>query len=60
MIEQTSVANKTFEDTIKYKKLRSQKQINVCDVIADCDIDKLAELILERNKEKKFPNLNKK
>ena len=60
IIEQTSVANKTFEDTITYKKVTSKKQINLCDVIADCDIDKLAELILERNNEKKFPSLNKK
>ena len=49
----TSVA-----DNIKTEN--TKKQFSLCEKVIDCDIEKIADLLAERDKEKKFPNINTK
>ena len=45
---------------LKYKTLKSfeiQNTKNICDDINDCDIDKIAEILIEKGKNKPFPNI---
>ena len=39
-------------NTVKTKNMK-----NICDGIKDCDIDKIAELLINRGKNKPFPNI---
>ena len=43
------------EKTIKTDK--SEKNISICNQIKDCDIDKITELLIKKNKDKGFPDI---
>jgi len=49
--------NKVSETFIS---LKSGKQTSLCDEIADCDIDKIFELLIKEGGEKSFPNITSK
>jgi len=53
--------NKTKEknnQTESFQVIRSDIQLSVCENIKNCDIDKIAELLIKKGKEKDFPIIN--
>jgi hypothetical protein len=57
-----SITKKTSINKIKKKTsinlLKSEKKKNICDEIKDCDIDKIAELLKKKGKDKPYPNIS--
>ena len=43
-----------------FQSIKSKNQVSLCDKIQDCDINKIAELLSERNNKKKYPNISAK
>ena len=41
-----------------YDSVKSENQLSVCENVKDCDIDKIAELLIKKGKEKDFPNIS--
>ena len=35
----------------------SENQVRICEGIKDCDIDKITELLIEKGRQKKFPDI---
>ena len=61
----TKITNQIIDDKkIKrnetFKSTRSKNQIPVCKKIEDCNIDKIAELLIKKGKKKDFPNITSK
>ena len=57
--------NTRLEDTnIKKNKeidiVKSKAQVSVCDAMPDCDIDKIAELLIKKGNEKAYPDITSK
>lgn len=49
------------KDSIKldtYKSVKSKNNTSLCDTIKDCDIDKIADLLIKKNNKKDFPNIS--
>ena len=40
-----------------FKSTKSKNQISICNKLEDCDIDKITDLLTERGKKKKFPDI---
>ena len=57
-----SITKKTSINKIKKKSsinlVKSEKKKNICDEIKDCDIDKIAELLKKKGKDKPYPNIS--
>lgn len=42
----------------RLKKKEEDKDANsICEIITDCDIDKIAELLIKKGREKNFPDI---
>ena len=45
----------------KIKKIRKNEEVedanSICEIITDCDIDKIAELLIKKGREKDFPDI---
>jgi hypothetical protein len=46
-----------INDTGVLQNIRSENYANLCDDIKDCDIDKIAELLIKKGKQKEFPDI---
>ena len=62
IIDTTNSKNKEvmIENAKKNKSnstVKTTNMKNICDGIKDCDIDKIAELLINRGKNKPFPNI---
>ena len=57
VIDKNNNKNTTFDKKIKKKSFEIQNTKNICDDINDCDIDKIAEILVEKGKNKPFPNI---
>ena len=54
------IKNKTALEIDKinsFKSIRSKNQANICNGIKNCDIDKIAELLIKKGKNKDFPDI---
>jgi len=51
---------KKRQKTESFKSTISKKQTSICEEIKDCDIDKIAELLIKKGREKKFPDIGSK
>ena len=40
-----------------FKSIKSKNQTNICNGIKNCDIDKIAELLIKKGKNKDFPDI---
>ena len=61
----TKITNQIIDDKkLKrhetFRSIRSKNQISVCKKIKDCNIDKIAELLIKKGKKKDFPNITSK
>ena len=45
-------------DSIQTDSVESTDPKSICDEIEDCDIDKIAEILVEKGKVKPFPNIS--
>jgi hypothetical protein len=45
------------KEVIVINNIKTEKQVNLCAVVNNCDIDKITELLLKKGKEKEFPNI---
>lgn len=45
------------KEVIALNNIKTEKQVNLCAVVNNCDIDKITELLLKKGKEKEFPNI---
>jgi hypothetical protein len=54
-IDKTKVSDKI----LTFKSVRTKPQVNLCK-INDCDIDKIAELLLEKGSKKEYPDITSK
>ena len=45
----------------KIKRLQKNEEVedanSICEIITDCDIDKIAELLIKKGREKDFPDI---
>ena len=48
---------KPSKQEIVFNSLKKENSKNICDEIKDCDIDKIAELLIKKGREKDFPNI---
>ena len=55
-IDKTKVSDKI----LTFKSVKTKPQENLCKEINDCDIDKIAELLLEKGSKKKYPDITSK
>jgi hypothetical protein len=55
-IDKTKVSDKI----LTYKSVKTKPQENLCKEINDCDIDKIAELLLKKGSKKKYPDITSK
>jgi hypothetical protein len=53
---QPSTVN-AVKEVIVLNNIKTEKQVNLCAVVNNCDIDKITELLLKKGKEKEFPNI---
>ena len=49
---------KNTEKTISMDSVKTENVKSICDEIKDCDIDKIAELLIKKGKDKPFPNMS--
>jgi hypothetical protein len=49
---------KTTEKTVFTDTIKSDDKKSICSEIKDCDIDKIAELLIKKGKDKPFPNIS--
>ena len=49
---------KTSNKSNIFESVKSKKQTSLCDQMKDCDIDKIAELLIKKGREKNFPNID--
>ena len=56
-ITDKSNTNQILSTEVKVDTAKSQKIKSVCDEINDCDIDKIAERLIKKGKNKPFPNI---
>ena len=49
--------NKIVNNEVKVKSVKSQNIKSACYDVADCDIDKIAEKLIKKGREKPFPNI---
>ena len=54
------IKNKNIKKIKVTDIIKSEVQISVCDGIKDCDIDKIAELLIKKGKEKDYPDITSK
>ena len=40
-----------------FKSIKSENQVDICNGIKNCDIDKIAELLIKKGKNKDFPDI---
>ena len=43
-----------------FVSIKSKNQSSICEELADCDIDKIFEVLIMKGKEKNFPNITSK
>ena len=55
-IDKTKVSDKI----LTFKSVKTKPQENLCKEINDCDIDKIAELLLKKGSKKKYPDITSK
>jgi len=55
-IDKTKVSDKI----LTFKSVKTKPQVNLCKKINDCDIDKIAELLLEKGSKKEYPDITSK
>ena len=51
-IQKKSIEKKPF------KSVKSNSQSSLCDEVKGCDIEKIAELLIKKGQEKKFPDIS--
>jgi hypothetical protein len=51
-------ATKVTREGTSVDSLKSKKMKNICDEIKDCNIDKIAEVLLKNGENKPFPNIS--
>lgn len=61
VVNKTTVKKSNIKEVkksdIKINLVRSQNVKSICDSIKDCDIDKIAEILIKEGKEKPFPSI---
>ena len=56
--QQKIVKSSNLEKAKKITKNEEVKDANsICEIITDCDIDKIAELLIKKGREKDFPDI---
>ena len=45
------------EKTVSIDSVKTENVKSICDQIKDCDIDKIAELLIKKGREKNFPDI---
>jgi hypothetical protein len=56
--KQKKPPKKITEKTISMDSVKTENVKSICDEIKDCDIDKIAELLIKKGKDKPFPNMS--
>ena len=54
----TNKKKMSSNDSIQTDSVESTDPKSICDEIEDCDIDKIAEILVEKGKVKPFPNIS--
>lgn len=59
-IDEKKISNKnnSLKKTKDISNIGNTANKNLCEDIKDCDIDKIADLLIKKGKEKKFPSIN--
>ena len=55
--QEVLIGKKMPKDDEILQNTRSKKKANLCDEMPDCDIDKIAELLIKKGKQKEFPDI---
>jgi hypothetical protein len=55
-----TIQNNDLKKNDTFKSIKSEVQLPVCKEINDCDIDKIAELLIKKGRNKSFPDITSK
>jgi hypothetical protein len=54
----TQLKKKKSNQMKPFESVRSKKQLSICDKVKDCDIDKIAEILINKGSKKSFPDIS--
>ena len=59
-VKKSQINRNNLNNKDVYKSIKSQKNESICSQIKDCDIDKIADLLIKKGEKKSFPNITSK
>jgi hypothetical protein len=59
-VKKSQIIRKNLNNRDGYKSIKLEKNESICSQIKDCDIDKIADLLIKKGEKKSFPNITSK
>ena len=55
--QKNQISEKKLRDKVSFESVKTENQLNLCENLIDCDIDKIADLLIKKGKNKNFPDI---